>query len=177
MMVSGIVFIIVDTQNDCNIFPLCGCRNDHFLCSAPSYVILCTFDLFSLRIDAILFLFKQTGTFVNYLNSQIRPRQIPRIVLAKNFYWFAIDYQLILAHLHRTVKSTVIRVILQQVRHRFQITNIIKSDDFKFIRMVITYCFQNLSPHPSKSINSYFYSHAKPPLKIKISKSILHEAT
>ena len=69
----------------------------------------------------------------------------------------------ILANLNRAVEAAVVRVVLEQVRHGWQVADVVEGDNFQRARVVVPNGLEHLAANAAETIDTNFDCHVEAP--------------
>ena len=121
--------ILVDAKDNRDVLPLGGGGYD---------------DLFRASLNVLGgagSVAENAGAFYHDINAQIAPGQLSRISFGKGGDAVAIDNERVVSRLNSPFVYTVIRIIAKQVRHRIQITKIVKGCNVNVIGVTFQHGF------------------------------------
>lgn len=101
---------------------------------------------------------KQTAAFEHDVNIERFPGQLPRVTFLQNLDAFAVDDKGVFFRFHFSVESSVNGIVLQQMRQRFCIGDVVDRDKIKsgFFEARP----QRVAPDTAKAVDAYSYRHS-----------------
>ncbi len=163
MVALGVVLVIVDAQHNRQVFAFGRSRDDDFPGPALADVVDRALDHLALLVDAIFLDGEDAGAFDHDLDAQAAPRDVGRVGFLERLDLLPVDNQGILCHLNLAIETAIVRVVLEQVGHGWQVTNIVECNHFQLLRVVIAHGLQDLPSNATKTIDTYFRCHNEPP--------------
>ena len=163
MVLGGVILVVIDAQDDGQVFALGRSRDDNFLGAAFGDVVDGAFDDLALLVDAIIFDREDARAFDHDIHAQAAPGDIGRVGFLETLDGLAINQQGVIFHLDRAVEAAVVAIIFQQVRHGGQVADIVESNNFQLIRIIIPDRLENLATNATETVDTYFDRHSNPP--------------
>jgi hypothetical protein len=101
------------------------------------------------------------GGFEHDVHAERFPRELRRILLARDFHAFAVDHERVAIGTHVAVESSVHRVVLEEVRERRRVGEIVHRDELEvgFLRERRA---QHQAPDPTEPVDPDFDGHGNP---------------
>ncbi len=153
-MHRGVILVIVHAHDDGEVLAFGRRGDDDLLSAAPGDVVLGALHYLALLVDAVLLDGEQAGGFHDDVHAQIAPGDLARIGFLEGLDFLAVNHQRAIHNLNRAVEAAIVAVVLQQVRHRLQVADVVERDDFQGLRMVIANGLENLAANAAETVNT-----------------------
>jgi len=121
-----VVIFVVDTDHDCAVnLTLCWRRDDNLLGAGIDVRL------------ALLAAGEHAGALDNHVNTQVTPGQLAGFLLGQALDNLAVNNQVVAVDLDLARELAVVGVIAQQVRHGFDIAQVVKGHNLSIrVRLV-----------------------------------------
>src|SRR5919109_2625865 len=106
---------------------------------------------------------EEAGALEDNFDTHVCPFDGGRVFLRRDFDRLAIDDKIAILRFDRTVIRSIGGVVFQQVGIGWRIEQVVHRDNFDFIRVPLFDGAKDQTSNPAKAVNTYFYSHFKPP--------------
>jgi len=160
VMDCRIVLVVVHTQHDGQVFVLGRGGNDDLAGAA----------LFNMNIGAgfslgriALGVGENAGGFNHNIHPQVLPGQVGGIFFRKDTDRVPVYHEVAANNFHRSRVNPKRGIILEQVGILFGIKQVVDCNHFQLIRIAFQQGFKDQPTNPTKTINTNFYCHFKPP--------------
>ena len=156
VVVVGVVDLVeVDAERDGGV-RLGGGRGDDHLLGAGLEVL-----------GGVVALREEPGRLDHDLGPEVAPRQRGRVLLGEHLHLAAVDGQRAVAHLDGARERPVHRVVLEQVRERPRVRDVVDRDDLD-VRVRLLRCAEHVAADPAEAVDPDSYGHQLSPMGFRM---------
>ena len=147
VVLCRIVLILVDAENDGDVFVLGGSRDDDLLHAVVAVV------------DSESSVGEESGGFDDDIDASRVPRNVRWISLSKNCDWLSVDDNVLFVGRYGAVKVAVRTVVFQQMGICSGIRQIVDGNNFDVVSMTLKDSSKRETTDSSKAVNSDAHWH------------------